>query len=199
MSLTGTSSTTASTLAFLPGTPGGSVAGDTTTTAATTPSTTVVPTTTTTTTTTPRATTTTATTAPATTIAIVADCPASALQTQTATDQPSYSSGQLVSITVTVHNSSARTCLVQHPFPVGTKSPIGVISGLNPVWAQPPGSSGVIDSPKALDPNGSYLWASASWNQKDNSGVQVPQGIYQAAANNPPGGGTPQVTFTIGP
>jgi hypothetical protein len=201
VSLSGTSSTTGSTLAFLPGTPGGSVAGDTTTVAAasstsSTSSTTVKPTTTTA----AGATTTTATTlVPATTIATVTDCPPSALTTQTATDQPSYSSGQLVTITVTVYNSSARTCLVQHPFPVGTKSPIGVISNGRPVWAQPPGSSGVIDSPKALNPNGSYLWATAAWNQKDNSGAQVPQGIYQAAANDPPGGGTPQVTFTIGP
>jgi hypothetical protein len=129
----------------------------------------------------------------------VTDCPASVLQTQTATDQRSYSTGETVTITVTVRNSSARTCLVQHPLPVGTKSPIGVISGGKAVWAEPPGSTGVIDSPKVLNPNGSYLWATAGWNQTDNSGAQVPQGIYQAAANDPPGGGTPQVTFTIGP
>jgi hypothetical protein len=199
VSLSGTSSTTGSTLAFLPGIPGGSLAPDSTTVPATSST---APTSTTTSTsiaaTTTTLTTTTATTT-ATTIAAVIDCPASALQTQTDTDQRSYSTGQTVTITVTVHNASARTCLVQHPFPVGTKSPIGVISGGKAVWAEPPGSTGVIDSPKALNSGGSYLWATAGWNQKDNSGVQVPQGIYQAAANAPPGGGTPQITFTIGP
>jgi len=199
-----TSTTTLSTaVGFLPGMPGGSVEPDTTippppsiapsSAPPSSPPTSVVITTP-------------APATPLTTAVAVPDCTAGDLLAVTTTDQLTYQTGQVVNITVTVRNNSARTCRVAQPFPIGLTTPILVTHGSTLVWRPDPSTNGVIVSPRVLDSGGSYEWATARWNQHGcvgtcagNGGAQVAPDIYQAVADNPPGSGVPAVFTISGP
>lgn len=156
----------------------------------------------------------TTTVGPTTTVAVV-DCATGDLQTRTATDKPGYTSGETVTITVTVKNVSARRCQIESPMPNPFADAV-TINALNnpatPVWQPARLANGTVVNvdPRPLAPNESYTWATVQWKQDlcvspcaERAGSNPPRvpvpAIYQASPLNAPGVAAPASFLLQGP
>ena len=93
-------------------------------------------------------------------------CAAADLDGTTTTDKTSYSSGQVVTVTVRLRNHSSHTCDGRIAY--FGESPV-TISDANgaAVWSPPghPPGIGIAPQPNPVPPGGSYTYATVQWDQ----------------------------------
>ena len=98
-------------------------------------------------------------------------CQIGALAVAITSDKATYTSGEIVTIKVTVTNVSRQPCSVANPYPPAATlagSPVTILdSGGTPVWSPLPCCPGVaaIVPPLPLSGTGSYTWATVQWDQ----------------------------------